>query len=56
MSWSNGRATVVGTMSGNGKQRQVSTSVPPAVTAAGGNDYVTGHSPGQESDGHVKDG
>ena len=56
MSWSSGRATVVGTMSGNGKQRQVPTSAPPAVASAGGDDYVSGHGPGQESDGHMKDG
>lgn len=56
VSWSSGRATVVGTLSGNGKQRQGSTFAPPAVAAAGGDDHVSGHGPGRESDGHMKDG
>jgi hypothetical protein len=56
VSWSSGRATVVGTVSGNGKQRQVSTSAPPAVASAGGDDHAPGPSPAQESDRHMKDG
>jgi len=55
VSWSSGRATVVGT--GNGKQRQVSsTSAPPAAASADGDDYATGSGSGQEGDGHMKDG
>jgi len=33
MSWSSGKATVVGSVSGNGKARQLSTSTPPGSSA-----------------------